>query len=808
MSHSITDINYQSLFEFCLKYSDNLLLILSEDFIIKEINPKAEKMLGWRRKEVCSKPIHIVFQENHTQPFIKVNSPIEKCKNITNVHYKDRNLKIVWDIIPIANKEGNGQYIFILGKKGAKLANQQLEDLQLDNIVKYAPGLFYWKDKNSVYQGCNDEFVRLAGLESREQVKGKTDFDLVWKERAPLYVEVDKKVIKTGKAILNHVEVVSISKDKTMTAITNKVPLLNQRGRVIGVMGITTDITYQKEVERDLSIAKEAAEAASQAKTEFIANMGHDIRTPLTGIIGLSRYLEEEIQHLERKECAKQIHESGEQLLSLLNGVLDLITADATSENNVIFETFDVRRVIQEVLELERSAVKAHHLSIQSYIDEEIPQYVVGDEMKLHRILLNLTGNSIKFTKKGHIELNARLLSKQNDKVEIEFSVVDTGIGIPDELQSKVFEQFFKVSPSYKGLYTGNGIGLHIVQKYIELLGGEISLKSQIGVGTSFSFVLVMPVGQKSELFMENITSARSLTRQPMLSAIGVSEPNLVEEHQEIDTHNIRVLLVEDNIPSLNVLQIMIKKFTSHVSTAVDAESAYELVKSQPFDLIITDIGLPGHTGDELAMMIRALEKEQNKNPVFISGLTGHAMTEIRQKCLDSGMNDVYTKPISSQGLKTLVENAVLQMEEMSKNEKKKSKSGALGEDLPDTEQELFEISQYPILDMQVALKNLGSEGVARDIYKSLIAEGINEDLILIHKAHAVGDWKTVERLTHKMKGGACYGTVRLYYALLYMERYLKALHTRCAEDLYAQMLQVIDETVSYLVNFLAEAYN
>ena len=176
------------------------------------------------------------------------------------------------------------------------------------------------------------------------------------------------------------------------------------------------------------------AEAASRAKTEFIANMGHDIRTPLTGIIGMSSILEDEVKDPTEKEHAMMIHQSGDQLLGLLNGVLDLITVDATNEEMVQHESFDVRQVIREVTELEHSAVETKHLTINTQVDEAIPPYVVGDKMKLHRIMLNLVGNAVKFTKDGHIDINAKLQSIEGENAKILFSVKDTGIGIPSAL--------------------------------------------------------------------------------------------------------------------------------------------------------------------------------------------------------------------------------------------------------------------------------------------------------------------------------------------------------------------------------------
>ncbi len=290
-----------------------------------------------------------------------------------------------------------------------------------------------------------------------------------------------------------------------------------------------------------------------------------------------------------------------------------------------------------------------------------------------------------------------------------------------------------------------------------------------------------------------NKQSSNSITASHASSPIQPSQP--------INSNQLQVLLVEDNAPALNVLKVLMKRFDVQVSTAVDAELALDLVKSQHFDLIVTDLGLPGQSGDEMTGWIRKYERDNNLTPMTIIGLTGHALGEITEKCLSAGMNEVYRKPMLPEALKTLMDKFLT-----SKTEpvaKASSTGGPLGMDLPDTESQLFEINQHPILDLQVAIQNLGSEAMARDIFKDLKEQGITDDLANIKKAHEIGDWKTIEKLTHKIKGGACYGTVRLYYALLYMERYLKAGHTNCSEALYAQMLHVIDETMAYLDDWL-----
>lgn len=662
----------------------------------------------------------------------------------------------------------------------------------LNDILDNLPGHVYWKDKDGVFLGCNRLQVTSAGFTKKSDIIGKTDYEFPWRADVEKIMESDRIVMETKKTISREEKAQVAGAKQESIFLSQKSPLYDSNNKIIGIIGISFDITDRKQMEEELRVAKEQAEAASHAKTEFIANMGHDIRTPLTGIIGFSRALEEEIQDAEEQEYAHQIYQSGEQLLGLLNGVLDLITVDSTNEDQILHQSFDVRRVIQDVLELEKPAVKARQLDIKSDIAPDVPQYVIADRMKLHRILLNLTGNAIKFTKSGFISLNARLLEVKDNFAKIEFSVKDTGIGIPAELQDKVFDRFFKVSPSYKGLYTGNGIGLHIAQKYVELLHGEIRLTSQVGVGTTFSFVLPLPIGEKPPEKESSIQAP--LGKQTVATLF----PASTAEHTEVNPNQPQVLLVEDNATAMNVLKMMVKRYHVQIHTAVDAESAFELVQKQPMDLIISDLGLPKMQGDELAKQIRAFEKAQNRKPATIVGLTGHGLGEINETCLKAGMNEVYRKPIEPAALKTLIDRFTKLPSLTSA-----STASPLGPDLPNTETELFQLDKFPLFDLEVGISTLGDEATVREILASLKADAVDQDLELIKQAHAENNWDKVQELAHKIKGGATFGTVRMYYALLYLERYRKAGHTARFEELYQQMLQVIDESMMALQNWL-----
>ncbi len=789
------DAPYKSYLESLLNALGDVVIFLSPDGIINEFSPLMETYFSWELDSMRGKSFDDLFQmTQRPTPFSLADYKSMRHKGITIdtlTHLGNKKIHLSWAWVPLNSSPG----FMIIGRDISEIKKLDIHhrtlNAQLEKISTCVPGNFYWKNTKAQYLGCNDTLLKTLGLDSMNEIIGKTDKDL-WPEQEEKLRENDQLVIQTGETLFLEEKVTMPGKgDRYFTVI--KMPLLDEEGNIIGILGNSLDITELKNTQAELQIAIERAEAANHAKTEFIANMGHDIRTPLTGIIGFSHYLEDHIKDLEEKECAKQIHESGEQLLGLLNSVLDMITADSTNDDNICGEPFDLHELVQDVLELELPAIQAHHLSIETHLEGVVPHYVIGDKMKLHRILLNLAGNAIKFTKVGHIELNAKLISQDRDIATIEFQVKDTGIGIPKELQDKVFDRFFKISPSYKGLYTGNGIGLHIAQKYVELLGGQLTLKSQEGVGTTFSFILKLKLGSTKSIAQER--EKVPLVNQPIPELNTAQLPELPLTIKTLDPHQLRVLLVEDNLSALKILQMMMEPYSTEIQTAGDAEYAFLLVQQQPFDLIITDIGLPNKNGDELTRDIRGFEKEHHRTSCIIVGLTGHSLGEITQRCLDAGMNMVYRKPMTADPLQTLMARFLSQDEE---NPNSDSRT-----DLPATTDELFTLDVFPLLDIDLAIKLLGNERMAREVLKTLIEKGISPDLNALDHAYTTKDWVTIGKLIHKMKAGTVYGTVQLHYALLYLERSIKAGYSDYLEDLYDQLIHVIDETNIYLNSWL-----
>jgi CheY-like chemotaxis protein/HPt (histidine-containing phosphotransfer) domain-containing protein len=342
------------------------------------------------------------------------------------------------------------------------------------------------------------------------------------------------------------------------------------------------------------------------------------------------------------------------------------------------------------------------------------------------------------------------------------------------------------VTPSSKGIYSGYGVGLHIALAYAKLLGGDIKLTSTPGVGTLFNFDLTFEC-LNNDLFHPKINTLSTLNK-----VYKEEEPSFMMNRL------CQVLIVEDNTVALKVAEAVASSTGCRVISAKDAEQALALVLSTDFDLILTDIGLPGMSGYDLTRAIRERESKHHKKSVPIIGLTAHAKSQAEKNCLQAGMNDVYSKPITVALMKDILLNYVVQNNaSLAEN---KASYGHLGPDLPNTEAELFLLESYELLNIDKAIATIGNEDLVRQVMQLMISEEIDKDIAVINAAHVRGNWEEIEKFAHKMKGGAVYiGTVKMQYACQYLERYQKAGHTRLLEPLYQQLITVVHDTQNHI---------
>ncbi len=522
-------------------------------------------------------------------------------------------------------------------------------DFYYRNLIAAMPNNVYWLDKYLKGVGCNDNTLKLLGLKSIDEFVGisyekMASLSGCTLEQVIQFKERDTEVIKTGIAQVNIEEKISVNKE-FIYFLTSRVPLFDKKNNVIGVVGISTNITDRKRTEQDLKIAKEKAEIANKAKTEFLENMRHDIRTPLSGIVGCAQLIQMQANNPKKvAEYADDLVQSSDALLGLLNKVLESIQV-ASGEIPLLKKRFNLRRALEQIVQLNKPQAKVKHLNLQLDYDKTIPVYLLGDSVRVQRIILELLTNALKFTHKGEIKVVARLMKNktQSGQIIVKLSVCDTGIGIPLAQQNEVYTRFKRLTPSYQGIYPGTGLGLSVVKQFMDDLDGEIQLHSKPNQGSTFTCLIPF----QESLLTENGNEVEEIPAFAMDICLANKKVAKVSPTQETArTTGSRVLLVEDNLIAAKLAQNVLSNLNCRIDKAKAGKEALLCVEKNHYDLILMDVGLPDMDGSEVTRRIR-LKQGQHNRSVPIIGLTAHIEIEKKQSCLANGMNAVYTKPLT-----------------------------------------------------------------------------------------------------------------------------------------------------------------
>lgn len=538
-----------------------------------------------------------------------------------------------------------------------------------EDIILAMPGNVYWLDKNCKTMGCSKDVLEMFGLSTVEQFKGLFFKDMEriggWESTATEAFERDSlEVIRTGRPILNTESPPIPHRDgRILHFLTSRVPLHDRLGNVIGVAGVSIDISELKRTQAALKVEKEKAEAASQAKSEFLANMSHDVKTPLSGIIGLSELLAHRLKDKENLAFAKTLYHSGQQLLNFFDNCLEVFKLES-HDVTLSTECFDLFNLLREIEELYKPAVTAKKLKFFMNYDDQIPHHIIGSRVGIYRILLNLVGNAVKFTHKGFIAIRvtSETSMSSTQPLELKIEVEDSGIGIPGDKQKVIFDRFSRLIPSYKGTYEGSGIGLYIVNKFVKVMNGRVTVNSIEGKGSCFTVSLpyTIPNSNQIQQVTQLTTAHKNQQRLQQLKAGSLSESITPQiQNSNISTAKQRkttkILIVEDNLTAQLIQRSLLSSIHCDIEIAESGEKALELFEPEKYDLIFMDIGLPGLQGDTTAKLIRKMEKFTDQFTPIIA-LTAHSAENNDQTYLAAGMQAVLNKPLSREQAQQLID--------------------------------------------------------------------------------------------------------------------------------------------------------
>ncbi len=714
-----------------VEHSFATVIITDLDGTIEYVNPAFTRTTGYSAEEAIGKNPRILQSEKHPPEFYQQMWQTLAKGEVWHgeICNRKKNGELYWEhaaISPLPDEQGGITHYVAIKEDITKLKKdeQALRDSeeQFRTILNsIQAGVMVVDEQTRKVTDINPIALEMMGCE-REDVVGEPCHYFVCPTGCNDCPEFDSSQgASTGERELKTAD------GQRKTVLQTAVPIILGQRRCL--LESFVDITELKRIQSELTQAMEQAEAASKAKSEFLASMSHELRTPLNGVIGMTELLMDSRLDPQQQQFVKACQTSGKSLLALINDILDFSKIEA-GRLELNPQNFDLEEMVTQTVEMMAPRATTKGLELTCRIESDFGERLVhGDDVRLRQVLINLIGNATKFTEMGQIVVNVKLCSNNDDHNLIRFEVTDTGIGIPKDRQAQLFESFSQADSSTTRKYGGTGLGLSICRSLVNLMDGTIGVESTEGVGSTFWFEVPIEWSVKE--------SGDTSERTPIPDApVSISAP----------IPHARILLAEDNPVNQMFASEVLKRAGLDCDVAADGRQVLDAVQSQHYDLILMDCQMPEMDGFEATGHIRAMEADGRLNHhIPILALTANAIKGDRERCLKAGMDGYLSKPIDP---KILIDNIkALLPDDLPANAQQSSERAPAQAQPPDTVDQPIVVKAL----MEHCMNDAMFVGSILDQFQASASQYLNQ----IRQAVAGEDPEQAGRHAHALKGAA-----------------------------------------------------